>query len=66
MISEEEVKCNICGGLRLNGSQAKQHASTSSHELNKSKLKRRLDLVRTKNYQNDISVIMSWKEEATS
>jgi hypothetical protein len=66
MISEEQVKCYICGGLELNGNQAKQHASTSSHELNKSKLKRGLDLVRTKNYQNDISAIMSWKEEASS
>jgi hypothetical protein len=62
MTTEEQVQCNICGGIKLNVSQAKQHASTPSHELNKSKLVLGLGLVRTENYQNDISVIMSWKQ----
>jgi hypothetical protein len=62
MIADEQVKCNICGGLTLNVSQANQHASMPSHKLNKSKLMQDLDLVRIGNYQNDISVIMNWKE----
>jgi hypothetical protein len=44
----------------VTASQAKQHASTSSHEFNKSKLEEELSAVRIKNYQNDISVITSW------
>jgi hypothetical protein len=62
MVTEEEVKCNICGGFPVNASQAKQHASTSSHELNRSRLERDLEAVRIEYYQNDISVIMSWKK----
>ena len=46
-------------------SQAKQHASTSSHELNKSKLERELNTVRIQNYQNDSSVIVSWRKSST-
>ncbi|HZA48257.1 MAG: hypothetical protein M3114_08880 [Thermoproteota archaeon] len=61
MVPEEQLKCNICGGgIMVSVSQAKQHASTSSHELNKSKLEQELNTVRIKNYQNDSSVIMSW------
>jgi hypothetical protein len=44
--------------------QAKQHASTSSHELNKSKLERELNTVRIQNYQNDSSVIVSWRKSS--
>lgn len=62
MIIEEKVRCNICGNILINTSQAKEHASTSSHELNRSRLEQDLETVRTKNYQNDISVIMSWKK----
>ncbi|HEY9405958.1 MAG TPA: hypothetical protein VIP53_00745 [Nitrososphaera sp.] len=62
MVTEEEVKCNICGGISVNASQAKQHTSTSSHELNRSRLERDLEGVRIEYYQNDISVIMSWKK----
>ena len=46
-------------------SQAKQHASTSSHELNKSKLERELNAVRNEDYQNDSSVIVSWKKSSS-
>jgi hypothetical protein len=59
---EEEVKCNICGGLPVKASKAKQHSSTSFHELNRSRLERDLEAVRIESYQNDISVIMSWKK----
>jgi hypothetical protein len=59
---EEEVKCNICGGIPVKASQAKQHTSTSFHELNRSRLERDLEAVRIEYYQNDISVIMSWKK----
>lgn len=62
MVTEEEVKCNICAGISVNASQAKQHTSTSSHELNRSRLERDLEGVRIEYYQNDISVIMSWKK----
>jgi hypothetical protein len=62
MVTEEKVKCNICDGILVNASQAKQHASTSSHELNRSRLEQDLEAVRIENYQDDISVIMSWKK----
>ena len=45
-------------------SQAKQHASTSSHELNKSRLERELETVTIENYQNDSSVIVSWRKSS--
>jgi hypothetical protein len=65
MVTEEQVKCNICGGITVRVSQARQHASTSSHELNKSKLEQKLNAVRIENYQNDNSVIISWKKTST-
>lgn len=62
MVTEEKVKCNICDGILVNASQTKQHASTSSHELNRLRLGQDLEAVRIENYQDDISVIMSWKK----
>ena len=62
MVTEDKVRCNICGGVIINTSQAKQHDSTGSHELNRSKLEQDLESVRTKSYQNDISVIMYWEK----
>ncbi|HEX6252942.1 MAG TPA: hypothetical protein VFZ55_01865 [Nitrososphaera sp.] len=61
MVAEEQLKCNICGGITVSASQAKQHASTSSHELNKSKLEQELNAVRMENYQNESSVVISWE-----
>jgi hypothetical protein len=61
MVAEEQLKCNICGGITVSLNQAKQHASTSSHEFNKSKLEQELDAVREKNYPNDSSVVISWE-----
>ena len=63
-MAEEQLKCNICGGIMVSVSQAKQHASTSSHELNNSKLERELNTVRIQNYQNDSSVIVSWRKSS--
>ena len=62
MVTEEKVKCNICGGILVNSDQAKQHASTSSHELNRSRLEQDLGAVSMENYHDDVSVIMSWKK----
>jgi hypothetical protein len=64
VVADEKLKCNICGGITVSVSQAKQHASTSSHELNKSKLEQELNAVRIGNYQNDSSVITSWKKSS--
>ena len=65
MVAEEEqLKCNICGGITVSSSQAKEHASTSSHELNKSKLEEELNAMRRKNYQYDISVVISWERSS--
>ncbi|MGH9989256.1 MAG: hypothetical protein ACREAS_02340 [Nitrososphaera sp.] len=64
MVSEEQLKCNICGGITVSASQAEQHASTSSHELNKSKLEQELNTVRMENYQNDNSVVLSWERNS--
>lgn len=64
MVAEEQLKCNICGGITLSASQAEQHASTSPHELNKSKLELELNTVRMENYQNDNSVVLSWERNS--
>jgi hypothetical protein len=64
MVAEEQLKCNICGGITVSASQAEQHASTSSHELNKSKLEQELNTVRMENYQNDNSVVLSWERSS--
>ena len=62
MVTEEKVKCNICGGILVNSDQAEQHASTSSHELNRSRLEQDLGAVSMENYNDDVSVILSWKK----
>jgi hypothetical protein len=62
MVTEEKIKCNICGGILVDSDQAKLHASTSSHELNKSRLEQDLKAVSIENYHDDVSVIMSWKK----
>jgi hypothetical protein len=64
MVAEEQLKCNICGGIKVSSSQAKEHASTSSHELNKSKLEEDLYAIGRENYQNDISVVISWERSS--
>jgi len=45
----------------VSSSQAKQHASISSHEFNKSKLEQAIDAIRVKNYPDDSSVVISWQ-----
>jgi hypothetical protein len=64
MVAEEQLKCNICGGITVSVSQAKQHASTSSHELNKSKLEQELNAVKMESYQNESSVVISWERSS--
>jgi hypothetical protein len=59
-VPEEQLKCNICG-ITVSTSQAKQHASTSSHESQKSKLEQELKAVRKESYKNDSSVIVQWE-----
>ena len=61
MVAEEQLKCNICSGITVSVSQAKQHASTSAHGTNKSKLEQELSAVRIEKYENDTSVVMSWE-----
>jgi hypothetical protein len=64
MVTEmQQLLCNICG-IMVSASQAKQHASTSSHELNKSTLEQKLNAVRKENYQNDASVVVSWERSS--
>jgi hypothetical protein len=64
MVTEmQQLLCNICG-IMVSASQAKQHASTSSHELNKSTLEQKLNAVRKENYQNDSSVVVSWERSS--
>jgi hypothetical protein len=57
---EEQLKCNICG-VTVSTSQAKQHASTSSHESKKSELEQELRAVSRESYKNDSSVIGRWE-----
>ncbi|HEU0143893.1 MAG TPA: hypothetical protein VFQ47_03830 [Nitrososphaera sp.] len=64
MVAEEQQKCNICGGITVSESQAKQHTSTSSHQLNKSKLEQELNAVRMEIYQNESSVVTSWERSS--
>ena len=61
MVTEEQLKCNICAGITVSSSQVKKHALTPSHESNKSKLEQALDAVRVKNYPDDSSVVASWE-----
>jgi len=64
MAAEDQLKCNICSGITVSASQAKQHASTSSHQLNKSKLEQELNAVRMEIYQNESSVVISWERSS--
>jgi hypothetical protein len=64
MVAEkQQLLCNICG-IMVSASQAKQHASTSSHELHKSTLEQELNAVRKENYQNYASVVVSWEKSS--
>jgi hypothetical protein len=59
-MADEELKCNICG-VAVTSSQAKQHASTSSHESCRSELEQELGEVEQGSYKNDSSVIFYWE-----
>jgi hypothetical protein len=59
-MADEQLKCNICG-IEVGASQAKQHASTSSHESRRSELEQELKAVRKETYKNDSSVIVQWE-----
>ncbi|HKZ61749.1 MAG TPA: hypothetical protein VJZ68_04960 [Nitrososphaera sp.] len=59
-MADERLRCNICG-VTVSSSQAKEHASTSSHESRRSELEQELKLVRKENYKNDSSVIVQWE-----
>jgi hypothetical protein len=59
-MADERLRCNICG-ITVSSSQAKQHASTSSHESRRSELEQKLKVVRKGNYKNDNSVIVRWE-----
>lgn len=56
----EQLRCNICG-LALSSSEAKVHASTSSHTSFKRKLEQDLETVRKEKYANDKSVVLQWE-----
>lgn len=59
-MTDEQLRCNICG-VAVSTSQAKQHASTSSHESRRSELEQKLRAVRKESYKNDSSVIVQWE-----
>jgi hypothetical protein len=59
-MADEQLRCNICG-ISVSASQAKQHASTSSHESRKLALEQELKSVRKESYKNDSSVIVQWE-----
>ena len=60
-MADEQLKCNICG-IAVSASQAKQHASTSSHESRRLELEKELKAVKKEeSYKNDISVISQWE-----
>jgi hypothetical protein len=57
---DEQLRCNICG-VTVGASQAKHHATTSSHESRRSELEQELRAVRKESYKNDRSVIVHWE-----
>jgi hypothetical protein len=59
-MTDEQLKCNICG-MVVNASQARQHASSSSHESRRTKLEHELTAVRKDGYKDDSSVIVKWE-----
>lgn len=54
------MRCNICE-VAVSSSQAKHHASTSSHESRRSELEQELKNVRKENYKDYSSVIAQWE-----
>jgi len=58
-MADEQLRCNICE-IVVGASQAKQHASTSSHESRRSKLEQELKEVSKELYKNDSSVVVQW------
>jgi hypothetical protein len=63
-MSEDQLRCNICG-IWVSLSQAKQHASSSTHESRRMKLEQELKTIRKENYINDSSVIVQWESSLT-
>jgi hypothetical protein len=64
LMADEQLKCNICE-VTVSASQAKHHASTSSHESRRAGLEQELSKIRKESYKNDSSVIVQW-ESSTS
>ena len=59
-MSDEQLKCNICGVV-INASEAQEHSSTPSHEARRAALEQELSAVRKESYKNDNSVIIQWQ-----
>lgn len=59
-MADEQLRCNICE-VAVSSSQAKQHASTSSHESRMSELEQELKAKRKEDYKNDSSVVVQWE-----
>ena len=60
-MSDERLKCNICGVV-VSASHAKQHASSSSHIDGKVRLQREFDALKEGGYKSDSSVILQWEK----
>lgn len=59
-MQDEQLRCNICE-VAVGSSQARHHASTSSHESRRSELEVQLKDLRKENYRDDSSVIVQWE-----
>lgn len=59
-MGEEQLRCNICE-VSVSSSQAKDHASTPSHESRRSQLEQWIKDVRKAKYTDDNSVIVMWE-----
>lgn len=63
-MADDKLRCNICG-ISVSSSQAKQHASSSTHESRRIELEQELKTIRKENYKNDSSVIVQWENSLT-
>lgn len=59
-MGDEQLRCNICE-IVVGASQARQHASTPSHESRRSELEQELKAVSKESYNNDSSVVVQWE-----
>ena len=62
-LAPEELRCNVCEQA-LSPDAVAIHSASDTHKNRKAQLERDLGRISAEKYENDTSVILTWKESA--